>query len=605
MDKEMSFSIKKLPAPYNFYRFITGSDYLHFGYWPDDEIENVEEIIAAQKKLSDITTSFIPKQAGRVLDVGCGLGQTAIELAQGGNKVVGISPDQELIKYSGMLAKKKIPSNTSITFKKSSFEEYTDKDIFDCLLFQESLQYLQDLRRVFKKAVELVKNDGVIVICDKVRYQERLDEPTSAHLKTDILNCAEDAGLELKDNISISSQVFKTFDFVIGQFVNRRAEVLEEFRNIPGIETTFEKLLNDWKRDKRWFEEGKYGYEIFVFGQEARHNIADEFTIHSYSEGDEEEILSLFNLVFSQKRTREHWLWKFRNSPFGKHKIKLCWYGKRLVAQYAGYPVTMEWNGKKINVFHLGDSMTDPDFRNIIMGRNGLFVRTANNFFDEFGGTEVDKAQIMYGFNTGKVQKLGRLLLRYTPVSKVTQLGKLMDSKKGEESIYISNFLYSIQSTLTVPEDIDALRMKCRPGQELETIRDYKYLKWRYEDCPDTEYTFWTLRNRFTKAIQGIMITRERAGIGCIVDFLWRRNGRGIRLSLKQIEEHFLKLGIKKSELWISEYHFLFPLLRKYGYRLEKEPNDLSVICRSFTPTIDVNTLKTKYFYTMGDSDLF
>ena len=274
------------------------------------------------------------------------------------------------------------------------------------------------------------------------------------------------------------------------------------------------------------------------------------------------------------------------------------------MAQYAGYPVTMEWYGKKINVFHLGDSMTDPDYRNIIMGRNGLFVRTANNFFDEFGGPKIDKAQIMYGFNTGRIRKLGRLLLRYTPVSKVTQLGKVLDKRKGEESIFI-NYLYSVQSTLTVPEDIDALRMKCRLGQGLEAVRDYKYLKWRYEDCPYIDYTFWTVRNRFTKAMQGIMITRERGGTGCIVDFLWRRNGYGLRLSLNQIEEYFLKLGIKKLELWISEYHFLFPLLRKCGYHLEKEPNDLSVICRSFTPTIDVNTLKTKYFYTMGDSDLF
>ena len=89
MNKEISISIRESPAPYNFYRFITGGDYLHFGYWPEDETENVEDIIDAQKKLSNIITSFIPKQAGRVLDVGCGLGQTAIELAQGGNKVVG------------------------------------------------------------------------------------------------------------------------------------------------------------------------------------------------------------------------------------------------------------------------------------------------------------------------------------------------------------------------------------------------------------------------------------------------------------------------------------------------------------------------------------
>ena len=101
------------------------------------------------------------------------------------------------------------------------------------------------------------------------------------------------------------------------------------------------------------------------------------------------------------------------------------------------------------------------------------------------------------------------------------------------------------------------------------------------------------------------MITRERVGVGCIVDFLWKRNGRGIRFLLNQIEEYFLKLEIKKVELWISEYHFLFPLFQEYGYRLEKEPNDLSAICRSFTPAIDVAALETDFFYTMGDSDLF
>ncbi len=328
------------------------------------------------------------------------------------------------------------------------------------------------------------------------------------------------------------------------------------------------------------------------------------FTVHSYSEGDEEKILSLFNRVFSQKRSMEHWLWKFRDSPSGRHKIKLCWHGKRLVTQFAGYPVTMEWYGMKINVLHIGDSMTDPDYRSRIMGRKGLFVRTVNSFVEEFTGKEVEKAQILYGFNTGKIQKLGRLLLGYTPVSKVMLLGKVLDKRKGEESIS-TNYLYSVQSTLTVPEDIDALWMKCRSGQGLETIRDYKYLKWRYEDCPDTDYTFWTVRNRLTKAMQGIMITRERAGIGCLVDFLWRSKGYGLRHLLKRIEEHFLRLGIIKVEVWISEYHFLFPFFQECGYHLEKEPDDLSVICRSFTPAIDVAALKTEYFYTMGDSDLF
>lgn len=331
----------------------------------------------------------------------------------------------------------------------------------------------------------------------------------------------------------------------------------------------------------------------------------ESYDIRSYKEGDEKHILLLFNSVFSQSRSIEHWRWKFQDSPSGMHKIKLCWHGERLVAQYSGYPVIMEWYGKKINVLHLGDSMTAPDYRSRAMGRRGLFVRTANDFFDEFGGQESDKAQIMYGFNTGRIQKLGSLLLKYTPVSRVTQLGKALYRSTGASPISINKLLYTIKVSLTVPQEIDTLWMKCRCSKGLETCRDYKYLKWRYEDCPDTEYTFWTLSNRFTKAIQNILITRERFGIGCVVDFLCNRDGRGIKLLLDQIEEKFIKLGIKKVETWISEHHFLFPLLQKCGYSLEKEPNDLSVICRSFTPAIDVAAFKTNFFYTMGDSDLF
>jgi hypothetical protein len=74
---------------------------------------------------------------------------------------------------------------------------------------------------------------------------------------------------------------------------------------------------------------------------------------------------------------------------------------------------------------------------------------------------------------------------------------------------------------------------------------------------------------------------------------------------LSRIYEEFLRGGIKKLELWIPEYHHLYPLFTRYGYSPEKEPNDMSVILRSFTPAIDVNTLKTKFLYTMGDSDLF
>ena len=331
----------------------------------------------------------------------------------------------------------------------------------------------------------------------------------------------------------------------------------------------------------------------------------ESYKILSYREGDENHILSLFNSVFLQSRTIKHWKWKFENNHYGRHKIMLCWYNNELIAQYAGYPVTMEWHGKSINTVHLGDIMTHPDYRSNVMGRKGLLVRTANAFFDEFGGEDNGKALIMYGTVTGRHLKLGELLLKYTSLNVATQLGKEIANRVSGKPSISSSLVYSIQSSTTVPHDVDYLWKICRKGMGLETIRNYEYLKWRYEECPDTDYTFWTLRNRLTKNLQCLIVTRERQGIGCLVDFLCVPKGNAVSFILDSIEQSFLKKGIEKIELWAPEYHPLFIAFQKQGYRLENEPNSLFITARSFSPNLDITTLRTNFFYTMGDSDLF
>lgn len=613
MHKEDRFDITRLPVPFNLYRFMTGGDLLHFGCWLDGD----EDVLEAQRNLTELLFSFIPPGARSVLDVGCGLGRSAVDLARTGREVVGISPDAELIDYARALARENLPSKNGITFEPSSFEDYAGRARFDCLLFQESLQYLPDLKGVFKKAAGLLPVGGRVVISDEVRYTEGLDG-TVVHLKDEILSSAHRAGFELEKNLAITEKVRRTYDFLVEEFTKRKQEILEKFRDNPDTEAAFERFFNGWKRDRQRFDEGKCGYEVFVFslrrGRKAAPRPDDDFTVSSYTEGDEEKILPLFNRVFSRSRSPEHWRWKFGLNPFGSFKIKLCWHGDTVAAQYCGYPVDMEWRGKRVSGQHVGDSMTHPDYRGRVMGRRGLFVRTANAFFDEFGGSAEGKTQFMYGFNTGKVQRLGRLLLKYTPVAKVTQLGKDLGGRGAGKHGSIGDFLYSVQSSPTVPEDIDRLWALCRNGRGggggggLETVRNHKYLKWRYEDCPDTGYTFWTARNRFTKALRGMVVTRVRAGVGFIVDFLWKGGrgwGGGLGTTLERIEEEFVRGGVKKVELWVPEYHRLFQLFKKSGYTPEREPDELTVICRSFTPEIDVNTLKTEFLYTMGDSDLF
>ncbi len=50
----------------------------------------------------------------------------------------------------------------------------------------------------------------------------------------------------------------------------------------------------------------------------------EKLTIRSYEEGDENQILDLWQEVFQGKRSLEHWCWKFKNNPYLKVQAALA-----------------------------------------------------------------------------------------------------------------------------------------------------------------------------------------------------------------------------------------------------------------------------------------
>lgn len=333
--------------------------------------------------------------------------------------------------------------------------------------------------------------------------------------------------------------------------------------------------------------------------------LTNQFETRRYRPGDEHQILPVFNGVFCRNRTMGHWLWKFRDDPCGQYHIMLAMDGERLVSQYAAYPVRMAWNGKRINGQHICDSMTHPDYRGESLRRHGAFVRAANAFFDTFGGPAPDRVQLMYGFNTDRIQRLGRLLLKYTAVADVVQLAKPLEDRPASERRPPGALRYAVRSSPRLPDAIDNLWRAAGRDRGLEVIRDGAYLRWRYEQCPDSDYTFWVLSSRLTHSLQGLIVTSTEDTVGRLVDFVWHRNGRGVRHLLARIEDAFAAAGIRRIETWAPDHHPMFPHLVQCGYRREPEPRSLAVICRSFTSDIGVPDLGPLFSYTMGDSDLF
>ena len=121
---------------------------------------------------------------------------------------------------------------------------------------------------------------------------------------------------------------------------------------------------------------------------------ANQYEIREYLPGDEEGIVQCFNDVFEGGDERfvgrdvESWHWSFTDNPAGwRVYVAVC--DGRVVAQCAAQPLRMIVEGAEA-IFAQGvDSMTHPAHRRGLK-RPGLFVNTANAFFDRYGGADRD-----------------------------------------------------------------------------------------------------------------------------------------------------------------------------------------------------------------------
>ena len=103
--------------------------------------------------------------------------------------------------------------------------------------------------------------------------------------------------------------------------------------------------------------------------------------IRPYREGDETQIIPLFNHIFNKSITSEYYNWKVSLSPFTLH-CPTVWIAEtenKLIGHYASTPMKFWINSREYTVVHDSDAMTHPDFR-----KEGIFTALAQAARVEF-----------------------------------------------------------------------------------------------------------------------------------------------------------------------------------------------------------------------------
>lgn len=153
-----------------FFTTILGGS-IHLGYWAEGDTLGDNAMVAASERLTAMMIDKIAVSQGqRVLDVGCGTGQPAAELARARDvDVVGITISSEQVATAAELGRTSGLSDR-LSFQLTDVTELPfDADSFDAAWLFESLPHIDDRLGALEQVARVVKPGGRIALTDFVQ----------------------------------------------------------------------------------------------------------------------------------------------------------------------------------------------------------------------------------------------------------------------------------------------------------------------------------------------------------------------------------------------------------------------------------------------------
>jgi hypothetical protein len=334
----------------------------------------------------------------------------------------------------------------------------------------------------------------------------------------------------------------------------------------------------------------------------------DKVFLRVYQNGDELNILPMFQKVFQAQRTMAHWKWKFRDNPFGSHKIALAVTADGfLAAHFCGYAVPFYvsvQDPKEFISLQGADTMTHPEFRRLGLGSTSVLTRVTTYFFNRFC---VDNMPFMYGYNTGHIKKFGERFLGYRYMSPIPY--HVLDLKVLNRPSFapvkkLRKYIVAVKRVTHMTADFNYLFKRASRNYGMLIKKDATYLKWRYLDCPDQTHQIFSVK--FLGKLVGWCVFSLKGRVLIWGDALFLKK---YAWCVKMMFDPLLKKDfphVQRIEGWFSRKpEWWTKSLKKAGFVETADPNNLAAGIIFFDNTFNLPFVDRNLYYTMGDSDLF
>lgn len=227
---------------------------VHLAYWYDEEDE-APLIEAAQRLTRKVADSLRLRRGDRVLDVGCGLGAPAIQLAtEYGVQVTGVNISTRQVAEARARVRAAGLAD-QVTFRVGDYSslDFPD-DSFDAVVAMESLVYVGDLGHTLGSLHRAMRPGGLLSLTEPTR--EGLGVAAADQFAADfgakrMLSVAEwldtlrEAGFEPAEYLQCGPRVFGMGPKYLQAVDTRRDELVGRFGEaaVDGLRQTLEKFF--------------------------------------------------------------------------------------------------------------------------------------------------------------------------------------------------------------------------------------------------------------------------------------------------------------------------------------------------------------------------
>ena len=258
----------------------------------------------------------------------------------------------------------------------------------------------------------------------------------------------------------------------------------------------------------------------------------------AFVRGDEKALADLYETVLERPFDALKWEWHFAGVASVPGYIMLADHDGTLAGQYAVVPVRMQIQGERTRAALSLDTMTHPGYR-----KQGVFVALAR---EVYARTAELGARLVYGFPNhrsyhGLVERLDWFVLDMLPtMTRPVDTAAILKckTKTGVLATIVGKPLQGlfdlllrrpvrdgsirVERATRFPEAVNDLFKRVSGRFRNMVVRDFDYLKWRYDEHPTYSYDrYFAWRDG---QLAGYCVTgeTERRGlsIGIIVDFL-------------------------------------------------------------------------------------